>query len=185
MGFGNLLYSRCNIDTISNQIIARDDDVREVDANTQMQPNSRTRDDFVGTDLFLNLDTGPNRVHWAGKLRKRRIASLIEDAPAETTYCLGNKCVALTQLFRRSLFGGFHFSRIAHHVGGENRNETALHVPSLHRVQSLAYRVVRPQRWTLRSIVALRQAESGYFSGTNVRFWPTADMGVCVAHVCS
>jgi hypothetical protein len=129
-GLSSSLYPGRDVDTIADQIIARDDNVREMYTDPQGEPCRSTGRNVVCMNFPLNLDAAAHRVHRAGKLHHGRIARGAEDAPAEALRRFGYGRLTLRQRFRRRLFGGFHLFRIAHDIGGEDRGQAAFHALS-------------------------------------------------------
>src|SRR5262245_5649042 len=70
---GSFLYPGCYVDTISDEVIARDNNVCEVNTYPQWELGLPPRAHFIRMIFPLNLDTTAHSVHGAGKLRQGRI----------------------------------------------------------------------------------------------------------------
>src|SRR5664279_48303 len=87
-GVGNPFQSRGNIDAVAENVVALNDNVANIDTDTQFDaPLPRFSSIALGHSA-LNVDSAGNRVNGAAKLHQRAVAHQLDD-PAQMGGDLG------------------------------------------------------------------------------------------------
>ena len=125
-GVGQRLQAGRNVDAVTVQIGAFDDDITKVDADAELQP-AATRETGVPLRQFLlNLNRAARCLHRARKLGKNAVPGGPDNAAVVT----GDQCVYAGSMAleraQRAFLVRFHEAAEASHVGGQDRGESAL-----------------------------------------------------------
>ena len=115
------MQSRGEIDPFAQQIIAIDDDVAEMHADSETQAAMR-----FGAKFALHFDRALHRFDDGRKLRDQAIARRIGDAAMVARDELLEHCPRRAQRLQRPHLVSFHATAIAGGVSGEDGGKLAL-----------------------------------------------------------
>jgi len=124
-GFRNALQPRGEIDAVSENILAVDQHVAEVDADAVENAPRLGNVGVTLGHLLLNRDCALDRRDDGRKLQQQAVAHRLDEPPAESANDRPRRLAMLTHGPRRAGFVLAHEPGVAHHVGGEDRREAA------------------------------------------------------------
>ena len=139
-GSREALETRGDIHTVAEHVIALDDDIAQVHANSKDQVGRRRRAFVPCRDAFLNADRALDRVDRAREFRQNAVAGGLENPPAmRLDRRIENAISNGMQRGKRADFVRLHQPGKADDIGGHYRSEPAanaiaVHGPSLSRV---------------------------------------------------
>ena len=127
------LEPRRHVDAVAIEIVAIDDDVAEIDADAELDVPVFGNPGIALRHAALDFDGTARRIEDAAELDQKAVAHHLEDAPA----MLGDGGIEelaamLPKRAERSLFVGLHEAAVAHHVGGQDRRQSAMNVLFAH-----------------------------------------------------
>jgi hypothetical protein len=150
-GLGECFEARRDIDAVAKDVAALGDDVAEVDANAKPDAPLVGRLGLAVDHPALHLGGATHPVDDAGKLHQQPVACGLDDAPVVLGDLWIDQLPAMRfEALECPLLVRSHQPRIACHIGGEDRGETAgrghgYSSPPGSRLSALA--VIRQNRW--------------------------------------
>jgi hypothetical protein len=136
----NTLEPCCDVDAITKDVMAIDDDVADIDPDAELEPFLGPLGRIALRHAALYLDRTAHRLHDARKLDKHAIAGGFDDA----TTMLADLWIDQGAPARlESGQGAFlvlpHQTRVTRHVGGEDGGQLAFDALGRHGKPSLPY----------------------------------------------
>lgn len=123
---GHGLKARGEVDARTQQIVAVDHHIAEMDADPEVQRGFRGR---VGITKFaLHLDRALDGFDDRGELRNQPVARRVGDAAVVTFNKLGESAPRGVQGAKRAHLVNFHFTAVARCVGREDRRQFSSHI---------------------------------------------------------
>ena len=126
---GNAFQTRCDIHTVTEDIVVVDDDVPDVDADPQFDPLILRHRGILLGHFTLDFNGTAHRIHGTGKFDQHTVARGLDDPPA----MLGNGGVNESlpdrlQAGQRALLIDAHQAAISSDVCRQHRCQSPLYV---------------------------------------------------------
>jgi hypothetical protein len=115
-----------DVDAIAIEVVVLDDHVAKIDADAQFDAGVSTDAGVPLGHRLLHRDGAAHRINDARKLDQHAVAGGLDDAAAMLGYLRVDELMAqCLEAFERAFFVRSHQPRVARHIGGEDRGETA------------------------------------------------------------
>ena len=125
-GFGECLQPRGYVDAIPEDVVLFGDHVAEVDPDAKLDPLIDRGSRIALDHAPLHVDCAPHGIDHARKLDEHSVAGVLDDPAMVFGYLGIDKRAAMRfEAFVRAFFVRPHQTRIARHIGGEDRGEAA------------------------------------------------------------
>ena len=161
-GLCERLQPRRDIDAVAEDVVAIDDDVAEIDPDPEPDPAVLGHTGLAIDHRALQLGGAADRVDDAREFHQHPVAGRLDDAAGVLADLRIDQLAAMRlEAFVRAFLVRSHQPRIARHIGGEDRGETAA---LAHVFSPAANR--RPDRYSSRCSAFRRTLAS--FSTTEV-----------------
>ena len=123
---GERFETRGDIDAVAENVVAFDDHVAKVDADAKLDASIVWLVGIAANHSALDFGGATHRVHDTPEFREKTVAGVFD----HTAPLLGDLRIDQLGEMRphalvRALFVGAHQARVAGHIGGEDRGETA------------------------------------------------------------
>jgi hypothetical protein len=150
---GEGLQTRRDIHAVAEDVVGLDDDVAEIDPDPEPDPAVLRQTGLAIDHRALHLGGAPDGVDDALEFRQRPVTGRLDDAAGMLADLRVNELAAMRlEAFVRSFLVHAHQARIARHIGGQDRGETAgrghgWDSPPWSRLSlSTSYRITRASR---------------------------------------
>jgi hypothetical protein len=132
---GELLDARGNVHPIAEHVAVLDDDVADIDAESEQDLAVRRHVGVAPGHALLDLDGAGRGIHQAGELDQHPVAGGLDDSAAVP----GDRRVDELDPMRPEARQGaglvkLHQPAVTHHVAGENRHQPALDTNLVHDI---------------------------------------------------
>jgi prevent-host-death family protein len=125
-GLGQCFEARGDIDAVAEDVVAVRDDIAEVDADAQPDAPLVGQIGLAVEHASLHLGGTAHRVDDAGELGEQTVSGGLDDAaPVLGDLRIDQLPAMRLEAFERAFLIGPHQARVARHIGGEDRGETA------------------------------------------------------------
>ena len=125
------------VDAVTEDIVAVDDDVAQVDSDTITNALFLRHFRFAFSDRTLDCNGAANGIHDAGKLDEQTIAGRLYDAPVMFSDSGIYQLAAVKPLPRNGPFlVNLHEARVSNHVGSEHSGQPSFFAPRRHGSRS-------------------------------------------------
>ena len=125
--FGKLLQPRGDVDAVAKDVVAIDDDVADVDTDSQIDPLFGRHTGIALGHATLHVDRTAHRVDHAREFQQQPVARGLDDPAAVFGDLRVNK---LPPMGLQSRQGGAvvaaHEQGIAHHIGRDDRRQSSV-----------------------------------------------------------
>jgi hypothetical protein len=125
-GLGERLQARCDIDSVAEDVAVFGDHVAEVDADPEPDAPLVGDHGLTVDHPALHFGGAAHRVNDAPEFREQAVAGILDDAaPVLRDLWIDQLTEMRLQALVRAFLIRPHQARIARHIGGEDRGETA------------------------------------------------------------
>ena len=123
-GRGERFQARGDIDAVAEDVPALRDDVSEIDADAKPDASVVWYIRLTIEHAALDLGGAPHRVDDARKFRQQTVTGILDDAATVLRDLRINQLPEMRlEALVRALLVGLHQTRIARHIGGEDRGK--------------------------------------------------------------
>ena len=118
---GESLQTRCDVDTIAKYIIALDDHVAKVDANTKHNSTAVRNIGIAHSHAALNSKAALHSINGACEFDQQAVTHLLYEPPMKSGYRRVDELTVMAMKGRqRSGFVGSHESAVTHNIRAQN-----------------------------------------------------------------
>jgi hypothetical protein len=123
---GECFQARRDIDAVAKDVAVFGDDVAQIDADAKPDTPLVWQFGLAVDHSALHLGSAAHRVDDTGEFREQAVAGVLDDvAPVLLDLRIDQLPEVRLEAFVRTLLVRPHQTRIARHIGGEDRGETA------------------------------------------------------------
>jgi hypothetical protein len=127
--FCNPFETHCNIDTITKDIIVRDDNITEVNADAEFDPLVLRHIGILFCHAALDVVGTSHGVDHAGELNESAVAGILHNAPAMITdFGIKKRLSKSFELRQRAFFVDPYQAARARDIRRQNSRQSPLHV---------------------------------------------------------